>query len=270
MDLVTLAARVALFPHGVAVELFSGAGVFARAWRQNRALRHIPIFELDWSHSAALDFTKPAQQRHFRGLMRSGHIRALHLGLDCKSWSRAREIPNFRNVRPLRSAEFPMGLPERTDKEQSQIDVGNSLAKFAVSLVRLARQLHVPISVENPEPSRLWLSPLFEPLLKLDDARPIVTDFCQDGTPWRKRVKFLCFNVDASGAARRCTGRGICSRSGCCHLELKGRVEGELLSRASQVYPFNFCRRLANAFANVFRNTSAHKVAHFFTGVAPE
>eukprot|EP00959_Pyramimonas_sp_CCMP1952_P045885 958868-Pyramimonas_sp.AAC.1 len=54
-------------------------------------------------------------------------------------------------------------------------------------------------------------------------ARPIVTDFCQWGKPWRKRTHFgSAYLDDLTKLNRVCSGRGACSRTGRPRQHLEG------------------------------------------------
>ena len=45
--------------------------------------------------------------------------------------------------------------------------------------------------IENPHSSRLWCMPAFKHARSIRHVEFNWTDFCQDGTPWRKRTAFL-------------------------------------------------------------------------------
>lgn len=129
--------------------------------------------------------------------------------------------------------------------------LGNNLARFSFRVFKLCVLFEVPVALENPSTSRLWLLPMVRRLLKNNNASFVTTDYCQDGTPWRKRTKVLFAHVDLSQFGRLCTGRrGICSRSLQCHVQLVGSLNGQFLTLIAQPYPKNFCRRVATAFSH--------------------
>ena len=151
-----MARLLGRWPQGVAFEIFSGQGVFARAWRSDPRVRHIPIFEVDLKHGAAHNMLAGKELKALRGLLRAGVVRALWLGTPCTSFSRAREIPNWPNAMPIRSSEHPEGQPGLPPRLQLQVDVGNRLARSSAQIMELVRQLGVPAATEGPSTSRMW------------------------------------------------------------------------------------------------------------------
>ena len=70
-------------------------------------------------------------------------------------------------------------------------------------------------------------------------------DYCQFGKPWRKRIIFASWNVDTDPLpVARCTGRGICSRTGRAHLRLLGTdpASGRPWTLVAEPYPPGLCR----------------------------
>ena len=171
----------------VALELFSGTGRLADAWRKSRTTQQIPIFEFDLKWRPAFDLTLRRVQRTVRGWLRGGLVSVLWLGTPCNSFSRARERGS-KGPPPLRSNEFPFGLPDLRPHDREKVRVGNLLATFSAGLMNLGRSLGVPCVTENPATSRLWLTPSYSRLLAITSVRSIHTDYCGYGMPWRKRT----------------------------------------------------------------------------------
>ena len=81
-------------------------------------LHAIPVDFIRNSHrsympTVVLDLSVEAQADIVIQLLRAGLVVYLHAGLPCGTCSRAREMPmaGFFVPKPLRSEEFPMGLP---------------------------------------------------------------------------------------------------------------------------------------------------------------
>ena len=241
---------------GIALELFSGSGRFSSAWRRSCRLQGIAIYEVDIQWGDGCDLSRRALQRRIRGWVRSGLVVAVWLGTPCTSFSRARERKNFKNVLPLRSAVYPAGVPGLPPRLLAQVIEGNGFARFSASLMMLCSQLGVPAVVENPYTSRLWLMPGMLAVARLSTCRNYFTDYCQDGTAWRKRTRFLAVNVDLSQAVRKCCGQrgGICAASGCPHVHLEGRQNGQLMSKLAEPYPAALCNRLVACFAAAIKS----------------
>ena len=91
-------------------------------------------------------------------------LRAVHLGLPCGTSSRARELPIPQAMRqagvpeppPLRSAEFPLGLPNLAPHHQCRVDSANALYFLAVEVILWCFLRGIVVSVENPANSWLW------------------------------------------------------------------------------------------------------------------
>jgi len=97
----------------------------------------------------------------------------------------------------------------------------NALARFSFRVLEICRSFGVPVAFENPATSRFWLVPQMQRLLGQPNVQLSVTDYRQDGTPWRKRTKVLSAHVDFRNVDFRslpwlCTGKhGFCSRTHC-------------------------------------------------------
>ena len=72
------------------------------------------------------------------------------------------------------------------------------------------------------------------------------------GTPWKKSTAILTINVNIDRLRNyRCVGagRGICKRSGCHHLNLKGKApDCRFWTKIAQPYPKSFCTTLARCY----------------------
>ncbi len=248
----------------IALELFSGKGTFSCEWRRCVGLRGIPIFEVDVASGDGADLLVRRNQTLVRGWIRCGWVVAVWMGTPCNSFSRARENPNWSNVQPLRSDEHPLGLPGLLPHNQAKVTAGNTLARFSAGVLLLAARCGVPATVENPATSRIWKLPCFVQVARHPAARSWRSDFCQDGTPWRKRTRLLSVHVNLSDATRLCSGRGVCSRSGRPHRMLEGSDLGVPLTQLAEPYPRGLCARLCRAYANHFRAERSGKVASFF------
>ena len=126
-----------------------------------------------------------------------------------------------------------------------------NLARFSVRVFKVCFQFGVPVGLENPHTSRLWLIPQLVKLSCNPSVHVCVTDYCQDGTPWRKRTRILYSNEDFSLVGRLCCGKhGICSRSQQPHVQLVGQQGGQFLTLQAQPYPTKLCNRVAGRFHN--------------------
>ena len=75
--------------------------------------------------------------------------------------------------RPLRSDAFLWGLPGLSPSEQRAVEQGNAMAQFTISVIRLCVELQIPVGLENPLTSRLWLLPELDQLSSLPCAQQV-------------------------------------------------------------------------------------------------
>ena len=245
----------------VALELFSGTGRFAAAWRSGERTSRIPIFEWGVKSFPELDLTSRAAQRRVRGWLRRGLVIFVWLGTPCTSFSRARDIGGA-----IRSLEYPLGLPHISGIDLEKLSVGNLLAAFSASVLMLCLRLGIPGVVENPGGSKLWNLPCFRDVAARQGSSWSTHDYCMDGTPWRKRTGLLSVNCDLSSCCRKCGGRGICSRSGGAHEQLLGNTGGIARTLLAEPYPKVWCRRIARHVGNVFLSDKGHSLGTLFCG----
>ena len=180
-------------------------------------------------------------------------IQYIWIGIPCSSWSRARRGGKGQHgfPGPLRgdSAEEIWGLDGLSRKDQERVLAGNRLARWTARLFRHAAQHGVPVVVENPQTSRLWLAPPFKALL--DEFSSVDVCHCAFGSPWRKPTKLLCAHAALGDLTGSCTAQGpnkLCENSWVPHLALSGvDQKGVFCTAKASAYPMRFCRAIAAA-----------------------
>eukprot|EP00972_Heterocapsa_arctica_P069603 10284612-Heterocapsa_arctica.AAC.1 len=92
------------------------------------------------------------------------------MGLTCGSWSRARRGgPGQAGMPPPLRGDSPeeiWGLPFLSYADQQRVKLGNKTAIWCAELFLFAANCGVPVIIENPPNSRLWLCPPFAKLCK--------------------------------------------------------------------------------------------------------
>lgn len=251
---------------GLGLELFSGCGRFSKAIRKR--LLHLFCVEVDIAHGPQFDLNSHRIQQEIINLLKSHQVKFIWMGTPCNSWSRARKWDG-RGPGPLRDDhEGLMGLPNLSDKDQHKVKLGNALMRFSAKIFRICMALDIPVVLENPHTSRIWLSAPIRHLLQHPLTSYDFSDFCQDGTPWRKRTGFMSYGLDLRYAVRHCSGpRGICSRTGLQHQHLQGAVNGQFMTLAAQPYPLKLCRRMATCFEHACMRRRSAKLWKFFQGL---
>ena len=148
------------------VEIFPGRGSLSRAALQ-AGLRVVSIdheVAQPFAPLVTLDLTSKTGCEILWTILSAPGLAAVHMGLPCGTSSRARELPIPQAMRqagvpeppPLRSAEFPMGLPNLAHHHQCRVDSANALYRLAVEVILWCYQRGVVLSIENPANSWLW------------------------------------------------------------------------------------------------------------------
>ena len=149
---------------------------------------------------------------------------------------------------PLRGDSPPdiYGLPDLSPKDIDRVRLGNKLANWVVSLIKLCLQHSIPIIIENPLTSRLWIYP---PLMRLLPRSSSCGHFdhCQYGASWMKHTKLVAWNADISPLLLHCHSKqNLCSRTAAPHVPLSGVGPDKIFWTAkASAYPWPFCRALA-------------------------
>ena len=157
------------------------------------------------------DLSKRRLQQQLLTFIKHNNVQFVWLGTPCNSWSRARRNDG-RGPGPLRDdAQFLYGFPSLCPRDFDKVRLGNCLMRFSARVFRLCLDLQIPVILENPHTSRLWLAPPIKHLLQHGKVDACYTDYCQEGTPWRKRTRLMFAHVNLRPCLRQCQGaRGIC------------------------------------------------------------
>ena len=120
------------------------------------------IFAVDLLFGKEHDLSKlDNQETNRRRLKQADFIWA---ALDCSDKSRIREIPRKHAdgramPSPLRSVEFPMGVPELQGHNKERLAASNSAAEFILGEPRLHQSRGGTSGRENPANSLHWYTP---------------------------------------------------------------------------------------------------------------
>lgn len=233
----------------VFLEIFSGSGRLGQSVFQSH---HSPVLLWDIDFGENYDLTRLQNQQKILEWMRCGYVRSGHLGTPCNSFSRARDQPG--GPPPLRSDDRPLGLANLKVHDALKVKVGNQLMRFTARVLKIALELIIPFTLENPARSRLWICP---PILAIRRRRHVVhqlVEYCSFGEAWRKSTLFLGIHIDLCPLEpHRCIGskRGLCKFSGKPHIPLAGRdSSGQWRTKTAEPYPRGLCKVLAVCFGN--------------------
>ena len=145
-------------------------------------------------------------------ILDSGHVHSVHLGPPCGTASAARNRPIPFALRaqgapcppPLRSEQYPLGLPHLTKTQLRRVVTANKIYWLCSKVIQKCILLRIIVSMENPLNSLLWLVPWIAALLQLPELEFIVLDNCMFGSSRNKSSAFLCTKGVFSSMAVRC------------------------------------------------------------------
>ena len=168
------------------VELCCGSAKLSRALK-NLGFAGIPV---DWGKNrhascvrfVSLDLTSPSAYVLFQQLIDSGRLCYVHAAPPCGTGSRAREKPISRELRlqgapepkPLRSEQWPAGLPTLTGTDKLRVEAANLIYAFVAWAISKCLDLLILASCENPRNAYIWF--LKEWVVLLADPRLEIND----------------------------------------------------------------------------------------------
>ena len=140
------------------IEIFAGSAVLCAVSKQAGLASSIAIDKVRKKSARSsifqLDLLKSQDRNLLFQWVRSPMLLWIHLAPVCGTASKAREIRRFDNYpKPMRSSEFPHGLPWLEEDDKLRVELANSLFQFACEIFLLAASLGVFATKENPRSS---------------------------------------------------------------------------------------------------------------------
>ncbi|CAE7297549.1 F25B4.6 [Symbiodinium sp. CCMP2592] len=196
-------------PYAVFVELCCGSAILSHAaasqgWQVYPIDHHSNRFESLVSF-LPLDLSTLSSRKLVDDLIH--HVRPLwiHFGLPCGTSSRARQLPVSPKLRakgvpaprPLRSARFPLGLPDLSPLERQRVESANAVYVTCVHALFAAWKANALITIENPSRAWTWAA-----------LAQLVTRFgrdhgCPDFVDWFFQLEDVHFSMCMHGGQRK-------------------------------------------------------------------
>ena len=142
--------------------------------------------EWDIKHGPEFDLLDPAARRRLLSFI--AEAKCVHLGTPCTSFSGARRGHPGAPGGPIRTKQFPMGIPNPQPQDVKKIQDGNSMLRLTIVIIKMCRRLKIPVMMENPRRSRIWWTPSLRPLV--ERSVPVHVDYCQFNMSWQKPTTF--------------------------------------------------------------------------------
>ena len=149
------------------IEIFSGTATICSVAKQCGMVNSLALDKIRKRGSKTtifvFDITKADNRELLMHWLESPLVCWVHMAPVCGTCSRAREIDNG-GPPPLRSNEFPMGLPSLGPEERGRVEKANELYVYACTIFEKCHIKGILVTMENPSSSIFWLK---EPVLKL-------------------------------------------------------------------------------------------------------
>ena len=239
------------------VEVFSGTARLTTSVRDLRVPCLPPVdITLCSNIPVPFDVLDVDQWQRFMQLIYFGVIFFAHFGTPCNSYSAARKDDGGPS--PLRSKEFPDGLPNLSEQNCSIVFLGNLFNERTCEACVAIVTLGGDFSIENPLGSLLWETPSMKQLLWCARACFVDLDQRAFGAPSQKPIRLILSNQRLQKAlCRSCPGGHV-------HEVLKGKVYSEQFKKVvfrtklAQEYPWELCRIMAMDIAALWKEPLSH------------
>ena len=222
------------------LELFAGKAGLTQQVRELGLL----VLEPRDLRGDGTDLSNDTVLREIIGLIRGGQVRWLHLAPPCRTFSRARRTDRFGAVQPLRSSQFPGGIPPISE----EVLEANHLMKTAARLSKACIRAGAWFSVENPARSFAWSFGPMAALSALPGVFSYVGAQCRFGCEYRKETRWLTNATWLSFLEGSCPG----PPEHPAHETLEGTkiINGQKVWRTALAaeYPIELCKVLAKSY----------------------
>ena len=234
-----------------ALEVCCGSAAFTRALAQAgfaaqgvdyKGNQDTPVAPCVW-----IDLCEPGALRTLKRLVVSKRAAYVHFSPPNGTTSKGRNVSRAR--KPLRSGEFPDGVPSLPADQLSAVERENRLYAVVIAAVRWLDGEGKTWSVESPGSSLIWMTHAFDGLGRDKDGGKFQygrckLDMCMHGGARQKSVHIIhSAKLDLSQLAVRCDGSHE-HRAFAATRDRDGRAAME-----ERRYPQLFCTRLATLVA---------------------
>ena len=147
-----------------------------------------------------MDLCKEGAWEKLEAIIREPGVHAVHFAPPCGTASRARDkaVPQWLQALgvpsppPLRSMEYPWGIPEISSEYQvTKLEAANMIYRIVARGISLCLQLSIIVSAENPFRSYFWEVPCIKPFKSHPALEWLLYDGCMVGGDRNKRSGLL-------------------------------------------------------------------------------
>ena len=189
--------------------------------------------------------------------LQNANVVGVFLAPPCGSASRARQIPlkkrkfggNRHGPRPLRSDQFPNGLPNLTPSESERVSLANQLYHLTAKVVKWAVEAGCIFVVENPQFSLFWATTFWTEVAHL--AMYSVFHSCQYGSARKKKTMFAFNTAEFLAISAQCPGQSSKHKHARWGLN---RNTNTFATSDETAYPMGLARLIAVVFTRALLN----------------
>ena len=234
------------------IELCAGSANLSFAFK-GEGFHSIPVDHSRNEHrsrlpTVILDLSVDHQSDIIINVLQSGNVQAIWAGVPCGTASRAREIRlpgKFSGPPPLRSAEFPLGLPGLRPVDQLKVSKANSIYANVSRILDVAINLNIIVCIENPRNSWLWEIHWCKTLLDRNFCDSVFQHCKWNTKDTPSRAKWTRIRSNWKPLQQL---SGICS-VGHTHLTWGVTLDGSFATRGEAEYSANMCWALAQVIS---------------------
>ena len=221
-----------------------------------------------------------SHEEKIKNWIRSGAVRFLHCGTECKTFSSARKFDG-RGPPPIRCPETLAALATCSKKQRADVELGTSMAQMSCNFAKEMTTVGQCWTIENPDTSLIWKLPEMRDLIA-KGAFFIEFPMCAWGSLSMKPTKVLSnWVAGKEHLNRKCPGTSWPH----IHFPLQGTFkhpktgEETFHTKVAQEYPARLVQQWArSAAATVFQEYAqtpsvmckyGSQFGHTFNMVAP-
>ena len=237
------------------VEIYAGSARLARACR-HVGCRSVAVDKTTerahGSKNFVCDVTKTEELEMLKQFLQAEkqNLGWVHFAPACGTASKAREKPNrvlekagFRVPKPLRSTEFPMGLPNLSGIDLIRTEAANHVYQVTAELTRMLALWGVFVTVENPTNSLFWIVPCIAEVIEELGGYDCIFDNCCHGGARKKSSRFWGSRDWILPLAAKCPGEDQHRHKSWRPQVVDGKVHYPTQEEAA--YPILLCTRMA-------------------------
>ena len=201
-----------------------------------------PCIVLDLSHESSACFIEKK--------IDEGTVYFIPMAPPCGTASRARDKPIPRWLRqqgvpsppPLRSAEYPSGLPGLKGTDLTRVELANACYATAARIFTYGHSRGVIVFIENPTNSYMWMVPCIAALFNLSGVYFTTFQVCMHGGERDKKTSLLhnCKQLQQLGVM---CDRQHAHKGWSVSKSLSGKWQYDTAREAE--YPLLLCQRIA-------------------------